>query len=122
MVGTILGGLAAPAFAQGTAQPQAAAPADQQLPAAAVPQAEAQTIRSIAVSGNQRLEPETVVSYMKLRTGESYTRERLDEALRDLYATELFADVQILGGDTGNLVIQVRENPVINRIILEGNK
>jgi outer membrane protein insertion porin family len=58
---------------------------------------------------------------MKLRPGETYTRERLDEALRDLYATELFADVQIRR-DTGNLVIQVRENPVINRIVLEGNK
>jgi outer membrane protein insertion porin family len=30
--------------------------------------------------------------------------------------------VQIAGGDTGNIVIQVRENPVINRIVLEGNK
>lgn len=80
------------------------------------------TIRSISVTGAQRLEPETVISYMKLRVGEPYTRERLDEALRDLYATELFADVQILGADTGNLTVQVRENPVINRIILEGNK
>jgi outer membrane protein insertion porin family len=121
LVGTILGGLAAPAFAQGAQQPAATA-APEQLPVVSAPQPEAQVIRSIAVSGNQRLEPETVVSYMKLRTGESYTRERLDEALRDLYATELFADVQILGGDTGNLVIQVRENPVINRIVLEGNK
>jgi outer membrane protein insertion porin family len=66
--------------------------------------------------------PETVLSYMKLRVGEPYDRERLDEAIRDLYNTELFADVQILGGDTGNIVLQVRENPVINRIILEGNK
>jgi outer membrane protein insertion porin family len=122
LVGTILGGLAAPAFAQGAQQPAATAAPEQQLPVVSAPQPEAQVIRSIAVSGNQRLEPETVVSYMKLRTGESYTRERLDEALRDLYATELFADVQILGGDTGNLVIQVRENPVINRIVLEGNK
>jgi outer membrane protein insertion porin family len=122
LVGTILGGLAAPAAAQDATQPAGAVPPSQTLPAIAAPAPETQTIRSIAVSGNQRLEPETVVSYMKLRTGEAYTRERLDEALRDLYATELFADVQILGGDTGNLVIQVRENPVINRIILEGNK
>ena len=120
LVGTILGGIAAPVSAQQSADaPQPV----QTLPdVAPVAQQEAQLIRSLSVTGNQRLEPETVVSYMKLRTGESYTRERLDEALRDLYATELFADVQILGGDTGNLVIQVRENPVINRIILEGNK
>jgi outer membrane protein insertion porin family len=59
---------------------------------------------------------------MPLRVGEAYTAERLDQALRELYATELFADVQIAGADTGNIVVQVRENPVINRIVLEGNK
>jgi outer membrane protein insertion porin family len=110
-VGTILGGFAVPAAAQ------QAAPA----PVPAAPQAEAAVIRSISISGNQRLEPETVVSYMKLRTGEAYNNERLDEALRDLLATELFADVQIRDNQ-GNLTIEVRENPVINRIVLEGNK
>jgi outer membrane protein insertion porin family len=129
LVGTILGGAAIPAHAQdaGTtaqpAQPAPAAPSATTAPAVPAPVApETQVIRSIAITGNQRLEPDTVLSYMKLRVGETYTRERLDEALRDLYGTELFADVQILGSDTGNLVIQVRENPVINRIILEGNK
>ena len=80
------------------------------------------TIRTITVSGNQRLEPDTVLSYTALRPGEPYDQERLDGALRDLYATELFADVQIAGADTGDLVVQVRENPVINRIVLEGNR
>jgi outer membrane protein insertion porin family len=113
LVGTFLGGYEGLAFAQETTVPAPAA-----TPA---PQPEASVIRSIAVSGNQRLEPETVISYMRLRVGETYTRERLDEALRELYATELFADVQIRDNQ-GNLVIEVRENPVINRIILEGNK
>jgi outer membrane protein insertion porin family len=44
-----------------------------------------------------------------------------DQALKDLFATELFADVQIRN-DGGNVTIEVKENPVINRIILEGNK
>ncbi|HEY5713499.1 MAG TPA: outer membrane protein assembly factor BamA, partial [Allosphingosinicella sp.] len=69
-----------------------------------------------------RLEPETVLSYTSLRVGEPYDNEKLDQALRDLLATELFADVTIAGADTGNLVINVRENPVINRIVLEGNR
>jgi outer membrane protein insertion porin family len=43
--------------------------------------------------------------------GEPYNNERLDEALKTLLATELFADVTIAGADTGNIVIQVRENP-----------
>ena len=79
-------------------------------------------IRSIAVRGNQRLEPETIRAYANLSPGQTYTAQSLDQALKDLYATQLFADVTINGGDTGDLVIQVRENPVINRIILEGNK
>jgi outer membrane protein insertion porin family len=123
----MLGGLAAvPAAAQTPgATPAPQTPAAQAAPAPAPVAIAAQperVIRSISVVGNQRLEPETVISYMKLRTGETYTSERLDQALADLYATELFAEVTIGGGDTGNIVINVRENPVINRIVLEGNK
>ncbi len=117
LVGTMLGGLAAPAYAQ------QAAPLPQVAPPSPAASAEAQrTIRTITIQGSQRLESETVLSYTQLRAGETYTQERLDEALRDLYATELFADVTIAGADTGDLVIQVRENPVINRIVLEGNR
>ena len=79
-------------------------------------------IRSIAVRGNQRLEPETIRAYANLAPGQSYTAETLDTALKELYATELFSDVVITGAETGNIVITVQENPVINRIILEGNK
>jgi outer membrane protein insertion porin family len=120
LVGTILGGWAAPALAQQAAPPAASAPAPAASPAVA-PVA-APMIRSIAVRGNVRLEPETVRAYANLSPGESYTSEKLDQALKDLYATELFADVTITGAETGNLVINVRENPVINRIVLEGNK
>ena len=79
------------------------------------------TIKAINVSGSQRLEPDTVRSYIQLRAGGTYTTESLDQAIRDLFDTELFTDVQIRDND-GNLTIEVRENPVINRIILEGNK
>jgi outer membrane protein insertion porin family len=119
LVGTILGAGAMPAAAQQAAQPAVTQPAQ---PTATILPAPTRQIVSVSVSGNQRLEPETILSYTNLRPGEPYDNERLDQALRDLLATELFADVQIAGADTGNLVIQVRENPVINRIILEGNR
>jgi outer membrane protein insertion porin family len=129
LVGTILGGWSAPILAQEAAPAAQAAPAAAQpAPAAAQPgpapvaPATAGTIRSIRVAGSERLEPETVRSYSNLFPGQEYTAETLDQALKDLYATELFADVVITGADTGNLVITVRENPVINRIVLEGNK
>ncbi len=90
--------------------------------AAPVSAPETRVIRSVAVRGNQRLEPETIRSYANLTPGQTYTAAILDQALKDLYATQLFADVTITGGETGDLVINVRENPVINRIVLEGNK
>ena len=135
LVGTILGGWSAPLLAQAQqADPLAAQPAQTTPPAAqpaapaAAPAAPAPaqpttgTIRSITVRGNQRLEPETIRSYANLGPGQTYTAETLDAALKDLYATELFSDVVITGADTGNIVITVQENPVVNRIILEGNK
>ncbi len=98
------------------ATPPAATPAP--APVAATPGG---TISSITVTGTQRLEPDTVLSYTKLRQGQAYTQESLDQALRDLYETELFADVQIRN-NAGALTVEVKENPVINRIVLEGNK
>ena len=119
LLGTILGGFSTPLFAQAaaptlpTTTPEA--PAGPAAPTSG-------TIRSIAVRGAERLEPETVRAYANLVPGQTYTAETLDTALKDLYATELFADAQIEGADTGDLVIVIRENPVINRIIREGNK
>ena len=134
LVGTILGGWATPLVAQDTIEP-ATPPAEvQPVAPAATPTAEVQpaappattatqgTIRSISVRGAERLEPATVIAYSNLAPGQAYTAETLDSALKDLYATELFADVVITGADTGTLVITVRENPVINRIVLEGNR
>ncbi len=131
LVGTVLGGSAAPLLAQ-AAPPPAKQPAVTAAPAAitappatnvvSAPAPAERIIRSIAVRGNQRLEPETIRAYANLSPGQTYTAELLDQALKDLYATQLFADVTISGGETGDLVIAVRENPVINRIILEGNK
>jgi outer membrane protein insertion porin family len=78
-------------------------------------------IEDIAVEGNQRIEAETVRSYMRLQTGSAYERKELDAALKRLYATGLFADVTFRRqGDV--LVVSVVENPVINQIAFEGNK
>jgi outer membrane protein insertion porin family len=111
-----------------TAQPIAAQPAAAQpaaaTPAEAAPVApapEPQVIQRIEVQGEQRLEGDTILSYIRLRAGQAYSETAADQALKDLYATELFSDVQIRN-ENGTVTIQVKENPVINRIIYEGNK
>ncbi len=120
----------APAAAQAVpAGAQTAPAASQTAPATTAPVAAsaaapepARIIRSLNVAGNERLEPDTVRSYIDLKAGESYDRVRLDRALKDLFATELFADVQIRDDGDGNITVDVRENPVINRVIIEGAK
>jgi outer membrane protein insertion porin family len=114
---------AAPAKAPAAATPQAApaaAPAAG-APATAPAVAPMRVIRSLRVEGSQRIEPETVLSYTKLRTGQAYNNEVLDQAIRDLLLSDLFADVSIAGAETGEISIRIRENPIINRVILEGN-
>jgi outer membrane protein insertion porin family len=79
------------------------------------------TVRAIIVKGTERLEPETVRSYINLDVGDTYDRDRLDKALKEIYASELFADATILD-DNGTLTVTVKENPVINRVLIEGAK
>jgi outer membrane protein insertion porin family len=85
------------------------------------PPVQADKIESITVVGTQRLEAETVRSYIRLRAGQVWSQESADQALKDLAATELFADFSIRN-DNGAVTVEVKENPVVNRIILEGNK
>ncbi|KHL26148.1 membrane protein [Croceibacterium mercuriale] len=125
---TVLAGMPVSAWAQqapaASATTQATPPVTGTAPAATAapaPAPQGDVIRSIAVAGAQRLEPQTILSYIKLRTGDVYTAAAADQALKDLAATELFSDYRI-DNEVGNLVITVVENPVINRIVLEGNR
>ena len=106
LLGTVLGGSAAPLLAQSAPETPPPAPAPTPAPTAAEPSA--RMARSIAVRGNQRLEPETIRAYANLSPGQTYTAQSLDQALKDLYATQLFAGVTITGAETGDLVISVR--------------
>ncbi|WP_186456920.1 outer membrane protein assembly factor BamA [Sphingomonas suaedae] len=119
LAGTMLSGLGSAAQAQDAPAPPAA---QQTAPPPAVTPPVTRTIRTLRVEGTQRLEPDTVLSYTRLRVGQPYTTESLDQAIRDVLASELLADVTIEGVETGDIVLRIRENPVINRVILEGNK
>jgi outer membrane protein insertion porin family len=115
--------IAVPAHAQKAASPPPVAKTVPQTaaPATPPPAAQVEIIQSITVVGTQRLEADTVRSYIRLRSGQPYSQAAADQALKDLAATELFADFSIRN-NAGVVTVEVRENPVVNRIILEGNK
>ena len=77
-------------------------------------------IRRIIVQGNERIEARTIESYLLLEPGQPFNPARVDLSLKTLFATGLFADVVIARNDD-DLVVQVVENPIINRVIFEGN-
>ncbi|MEM7662981.1 MAG: outer membrane protein assembly factor BamA [Pseudomonadota bacterium] len=79
------------------------------------------TIRSVIVEGNQRIEARTIQSYLLLGPGDPFDPQRLDISLKTLFATGLFADVDI-GRRESDLVVRVVENPIINRVLFEGNR
>jgi len=79
-------------------------------------------IQGISVTGNQRIEPETVGSYLPLQAGMPAEPELLDLSLKTLFNTGLFSDVSLEMQPNGTLLITVKENPIVNRVIYEGNK
>lgn len=76
--------------------------------------------REIRVVGSERIEASTVLSYLELKQGDEVTQETLDNSLKSLFATGLFADVQ-LSEANGVVTVKVVENPLINQIAFEGN-
>ncbi|HEU4838933.1 MAG TPA: outer membrane protein assembly factor BamA [Micavibrio sp.] len=80
----------------------------------------AETLREIRVSGAQRVEAPTILTYLNIQTGQPLTDDVMNEGLKNLFATGLFADVK-MKQQGGVLLVDVVENPIINEIAFEGN-
>ena len=75
----------------------------------------------IRIDGLQRISAGTVFTYLPVEKGDNVTTERVQQAVRALYKTGFFTDVQV--GRQGNiLVITVKERPAISKIQIKGNK
>jgi outer membrane protein insertion porin family len=77
-------------------------------------------VQRIVVVGNERIEQSTILSYLPIGVGDTVDPARIDLALKALFRTDLFSDVKV-GLSDGDLTIQVVENPIINRVVFEGN-
>ena len=82
--------------------------------------AAAQVVSNVVVEGNQRVEAATVMAYMQVTPGEVATPFNINESIKALFQTGLFSDVRI-SRRNNTLVVQVEENPIINRVSFEGN-
>jgi outer membrane protein insertion porin family len=83
--------------------------------------AAAQTVDSIEVQGNRRVEASTIRSYFKAGPNGKLDQGHIDDGLKGLIETGLFQDVKI-NTVGGRVIVNVIENPVIGRVVFEGNK
>lgn len=79
-------------------------------------------VNKININGLKRVEPETVISYLGISKGDVVSRDKLDVAFKNLYATGLFSDINMEPTDGGVLNISVAENPLIDKRAFDGNK
>jgi outer membrane protein insertion porin family len=78
-------------------------------------------ISDIRVEGLQRISEGTVYNYLPLDAGDELTAAATRSAIRELYRTGFFSDIQF-ARDGNILVIMVRERPAIANVQLTGNK
>ena len=81
----------------------------------------AATVNNVVFNGNQRVENETILSYMQLAVGDQFSDEAIDASIKALFQTGLFRDVSVVR-QGGSLVVTVSENPLINIVNVEGNE
>lgn len=103
----------------GTAAIAQTAPAQTVVPQPPVQQSP--IVQRIDVVGNQRIESGTIRSYLPISPGQPISQLTIDTSLKSLFATGLFADAEITF-DQGIMRVAVQENPIVNRVIFEGNR
>ncbi|AZO30511.1 MULTISPECIES: outer membrane protein assembly factor BamA [Mesorhizobium] len=87
----------------------------------AISVAEAAVVSRVEVSGNQRVDAETIRNYISIKPGKAFSSADIDSAVKALFGTGLFSDVQI--NQVGStLVVKVSEYKVVNQVLFQGNK
>jgi outer membrane protein insertion porin family len=79
------------------------------------------TVGDIRIEGLQRISEGTVYNYLPVNIGDQLDQRRIAEALRAMYATGFFRDVE-MRREGGTLVIAVLERPSIESFEIKGNK
>ena len=81
----------------------------------------AEVINDVKINGNSRVSDETIKIYGKITLNENYDQKRLNSTLRNLFKTKFFEDVN-LKIDKSTLIVNVKEYPMLNQLIITGEK
>jgi outer membrane protein insertion porin family len=78
-------------------------------------------VGNIKVNGLQRISEGTLLNYLPVNVGDSFSMRNVGPAIKSLFKTGFFKDVD-LEREGSTLVVNVVERPAIAKILFEGNK
>ena len=81
----------------------------------------AEVVNKIQIDGNKRISDETIKVYGEIKLNKDYSEAELNKILNNLYSTDFFEDIN-LKINNNTLNIQVKEYPVVNKLIFVGEK
>ena len=80
-----------------------------------------EVVKEIKVNGNERISDETIKMFSTITLNQDINDDDLNKITKDLYQTNFFENIFVSIND-GVLIIQVKENPVIGKLEIEGIK
>ena len=75
----------------------------------------------MVIEGNKRVSDETIKVYGEIEINKDFSENDINNVLNNLYSTNFFEDVKI-NLNNNKLIISLKEYPVINQLILVGEK
>ena len=78
-------------------------------------------LKSIDIEGNERLADETIILFSNLKIGDDIDANVINNTFKNLFQTDYFKDLKI-NFNSGKLSINVKENPIIQKIKINGIK
>ena len=81
----------------------------------------AEIINNIEVKNNNRISKETIITYGNIVIGNDYSQKDLNDIIKKLYQTNFFKNIS-LKLDNKTLILDIEENKIIQRVLVEGIK
>ena len=81
----------------------------------------AEVIKDIEVNGNDRISIETIAVFGDISLGKNYELDDVNILIKKLYESNFFSEIEVEIVNN-KLIINVKENPIISSIILDGEK
>jgi len=80
-----------------------------------------ETINNFKIIGNERVAKQTIINFSEVNINDNLNQEDLDNVLKKLYDTNFFENIS-LNIENSNLLITVKEYPIIQSITFNGVK